>query len=137
MGAIPWRFRSSWPPCFGLEVAVQIEMSSEVPARLLNIANYTIDCGLCAMQTKTSKTESASMPSVDELLKLKSVTEVANKFGKTRPTVCRWIQKGQLPAIRSPFDGRWLIDEADLVDFAPPPPGNPKWVTLTITGRAG
>ncbi len=53
------------------------------------------------------------------------VPEAAKVLGKSREMVCRYIRMKLLPAFRA---GRaWIIQQSDVHEFQPPPPGNPNF----------
>lgn len=65
---------------------------------------------------------------VEQIMNSWTVVDVARHFQCTRTTVIRWIQKGQLPAEKSPVDDKWLIQENDVLAFERPEAGNPDWI---------
>lgn len=65
---------------------------------------------------------------VEQIVNSWTVVDVAQHFQCTRTTVIRWIQKGQLPAEKSPVDDKWLIQKKDIDEFERPEAGNPDWI---------
>lgn len=80
------------------------------------------------MKKRKKTTSGARKLTLEQITTFLTVAKVARRFHVQRPTVIRWIQKGQLAATKSPVDGRWLIDPKDLDKFHRVEPGNPDWI---------
>ena len=57
------------------------------------------------------------------------IKQIAEKYGRDRSTVLRWIEAGLFPQAKfeeTPFGYIWLVPEESLIDFTLPEMGRKK-----------
>jgi len=60
-----------------------------------------------------------------------TAAEVAEMKDLDHSQICRYCQRGDLPAIK--VGNQWFIRESDARNFDPPPRGNPNFRTASST----
>jgi excisionase family DNA binding protein len=70
--------------------------------------------------------QSGKKMTIAEMQRMLPTAEVARRLKVSPMTVARWVRKGQLNAVRTPYNNHALLfDPKDIDDFEPPKPGKP------------